>query len=468
MIHSVLVGAVVVLLGLVVLLLYLVVHDHRRLIGQIEAQDSQLVTILDGLPTAVMLRAAGGRLLHANQAAERFVQRLGLEISHIEPSPASMLDHVEVVDEAGHPVVPAELPVVASLRDRSDRDATLGYALPGGGFAWYAVRAASVPLRDGTSGTVMTCDDVTERHEARQRTERAEGSLRRTFENAPIGIAVISPEGLILEVNRALCELLGRDEQTILADGLDGATDGKQRVIRRQRMADWLATNSEELLVEREFVHTSGAPIFTQMSIAAVRREDGSVSHLIAQIVDLRERRALEEELRDAAMHDPLTGLSNRRALAPQLTDAQQRHDSVDGRIGLVYLDLDGFKAVNDVHGHDAGDRVLMEMGRRLVEATRTVDVVCRMGGDEFVVLCTSIDGARGVRDLVARIGALLPLRVQLYDETVVVQASVGAVIVRRGEGLDAALHRADAAMYAAKRGAPPATHDDAPAIGSV
>jgi diguanylate cyclase (GGDEF)-like protein len=276
-----------------------------------------------------MLRAADGTLLHINPAGERFVERLGLDVSYVRSSPSSMLDHIEVIDEDGRPYDAANLPVVSALRDTSSRDGTLGYALPGGGFAWYAIRAVPVLLADGTTGSVVTCDDVTERHDARQ---------------------------------------------------------------------------------------------------------------------------ALEQELRAAAVEDPLTGLGNRRALAERLADAQLRRARAGGDIGLLYIDLDVFKLVNDTYGHAVGDRVLIETGRRLRAATREVDTVCRLGGDEFVVLCAPIDGSDGIRDLVDRLASMPPLTVHAGGAEIAVAESVGSIMVEPDEDLDHVLRRADAAMYRAKR----------------
>jgi diguanylate cyclase (GGDEF)-like protein/PAS domain S-box-containing protein len=448
------VGTLVSVLG-VVWLVSVVLRDHRELTAQVESRDSQLLTILDGLPVAVMLRAADGTLLHVNPGAERYVERLGVDVSHVSSGPSSLLEHVEVIDEDGRPYKPADLPVVAAIRDGSSREATVGYALPGGGYAWYAVRAAPVPLSDGSTGTVVTLDDVTERHEARQRVEVAERSLRRTFDHAPIGIAVFAPDGHLLQVNAALCDLLGYDEDRLLTEGLQGAAHPEEGRDDWQQLAVWLSGNEERYLVDRHFQHASGRLIFTQMSVAVVRADDGAPLHLVAQVVDLSERRALEQELRAAALKDPLTGLANRRALAQHLADAQRRRARGGGEIGLLYIDLNRFKAVNDTYGHDVGDRVLVETGQLLLAATREVDMVCRMGGDEFVVLCAPVDGPRALQDLVDRLHSVPPMTVLVNGVPVAaVGRSIGSIMVEPGEDLDLALRRADVAMYQAKRGA--------------
>jgi diguanylate cyclase (GGDEF)-like protein len=134
------------------------------------------------------------------------------------------------------------------------------------------------------------------------------------------------------------------------------------------------------------------------------------------------------------------------------LADAQLRRARAGGDIGLLYIDLDVFKSVNDTYGHAVGDRVLIETGRRLRAATREVDTVCRLGGDEFVVLCAPIDGADGIRDLVDRLASMPPLTVHAGGVEIAVAESVGSIMVEPDEDLDHVLRRADAAMYRAKR----------------
>ncbi|MCD9625346.1 GGDEF domain-containing protein [Rhabdothermincola salaria] len=303
-------------------------RDRRHMTAELQGRDTQLLTVLDGLPIAVMLRDEKGHLLHANPGTERFLERLGLTVDHIAESPVAMLDHIDVIREDGRPWRPADLPVVSAIRDGVSTDAVLGYALPEGGWAWYSARAEPLPLGDGTLGTVLTLDDVTE-------------------------------------------------------------------------------------------------------------------------------RRALEQELRDAALTDPLTGLANRRALSERLAEAQKRQARHGGVIGLIYLDLDGFKAVNDTWGHDVGDRVLISVGERLRRGTRAIDLPCRIGGDEFVVLCDPLEDPADLADLVRRLRELPPLMVP-GSRADALTVSIGSVVVERGEGLDTALRRADRSMFQAKRGTPP------------
>jgi diguanylate cyclase (GGDEF)-like protein/PAS domain S-box-containing protein len=418
--------------------------------ARLELRDARLVAILDGLPIAVMLRDEDGRLLHANPATERMLDRFGVDLSAITESPSSLLAHVEVIGEDGRPHEPHRLPVVTAIRDVGPQDATLGYRTAAGGYAWYRVQASPIALADGTTGTVVTCDDVTDQHEARRRVAVAERSFRLTFAHAPIGMALVDPGGRVLRVNAALCDLLGYDEVALLEGGLE-------RAAHPAEPGQQLAGGPQEVTgpparTERCFTHASGQVLHTQVSTASVHEDDGTPLHRIVQIVDVTRRRALEQELRAAAVEDPLTGLANRRALLERLGEARD-HQRRDGRdIGLIYLDLDGFKAVNDAHGHAMGDRLLVETGRWLLAETRAVDTVCRVGGDEFAVLCAPVDGARGLEELVDRLAAAPPVSVEVDGQTVAVRCSLGAVVVSRDDDLDRALDRADAAMYRVKR----------------
>jgi diguanylate cyclase (GGDEF)-like protein/PAS domain S-box-containing protein len=448
-------GPSVVLVGLLVVTL----RDHRALTDQLDARDRQLRAILDALPQAVHLHAANGALLHLNAEGERIAARLhgvGDDVPDVETlaDRVSLLDRPDLLGEDGTLADHAGLPPASVARTGRSHGATIGFPLQDGSVGWYAVRAAPVPLEDETTGIVITYVDVTERQLARSQLALAERSLRSTFDHAPIGVAVVAPGGDVLQVNAALGELLGDPDATALASGFWEVAHPDDHEDDLRLVADCLSGAHDRYLVERRLLHTSGSWIWTQMSVALVRDDEGTPLHFIAQLVDLSERRALEHELRVAAVQDPLTGLVNRRALTDRLAEADRRRARHGSEIGVLYLDLDGFKPINDHYGHEVGDRVLIEVARRLTAETREVDTVCRIGGDEFVVLCAPIEGVVGLTELATRLERMRPISVLVDGATVEVGASIGATLVRQDEGLDAALRRADAAMYRAKRDA--------------
>lgn len=159
-------------------LLVVAVRGRHRLLGEIATRDQQLLTVLDGLPVAVMVRAQDGTLLHFNPGTEAFVSRLGVGLEAIRGSASDLMAHVEVVDEDERPFDRDQLPVVSAVRDGRTHDATVGHGLPEGGYAWYSVRAAPIPLTDGSTGTIVTLDDITEHQDARLRITVAERALR--------------------------------------------------------------------------------------------------------------------------------------------------------------------------------------------------------------------------------------------------------------------------------------------------
>ncbi len=184
------------------------------------------------------------------------------------------------------------------------------------------------------------------------------------------------------------------------------------------------------------------------LTLSAVRPDDGTAAHAVCQVDDVTRRRAAQDELRRRASQDPLTGLLNRHAMHEKLAAAVEEARRT-GRPGAVlFCDLDGFKRVNDEHGHEAGDRVLAVIARRLCEASRAQDAVGRLGGDEFVIVARDVDAAQA-EQLASRLRVAVDNPVTTDGSTVQVGLSVGVAILS-GDTVDAAavLRAADEAMY--------------------
>jgi diguanylate cyclase (GGDEF)-like protein len=155
----------------------------------------------------------------------------------------------------------------------------------------------------------------------------------------------------------------------------------------------------------------------------------------------------------DLALHDHLTGLANRRLLMDRISMACSKLARSPGAVGLVFIDLDGFKAINDGHGHAVGDQVLIETARRLGSVVRDADTIARIGGDEFVILVERVADPRSLAGLAERVEQLVTAPIVTAAATVDVGVSIGYTITERhDEGHEAILARADDAMYAVKR----------------
>jgi diguanylate cyclase (GGDEF)-like protein/PAS domain S-box-containing protein len=265
--------------------------------------------------------------------------------------------------------------------------------------------------------------------------------------------------GEIRDANAAVCEMLGYtpDELNgqhcrVLGLGPDYATAAPpDRIAGFDAWIEAFA-RGEPASFRREtpFYTKDGDRRWVEVSATRVLPERRPPFALI-HVYDLTDRAAQHRRLEQMALRDALTGLANRALLFRRVADALTGHD---GSPGLLYVDLDGFKSINDTFGHAMGDAVLVHVAARLTAAVRPGDTVARLGGDEFAILCASTDAAE--LDLIAqRIRARLAGPVLLDDVTeIAITASIGAAIADRTGRIadaDALVRAADAAMYADK-----------------
>ena len=195
-----------------------------------------------------------------------------------------------------------------------------------------------------------------------------------------------------------------------------------------------------------------------------VRRIDGAHGHLLAAgtalserewalvAVDLTQRKATERAIAHLALHDPVTGLANRRLLFDRLQHALSRANRQSGRVAVLYCDVDHFKQINDTFGHRAGDLVLQDVARRLESVLREDDTIARVGGDEFVVVFETLSDATEATRIAERARLAMSAPVIIDGQELQVTGSIGVSLSGRpGEDVDALLRRADDAMYVAK-----------------
>jgi diguanylate cyclase (GGDEF)-like protein/PAS domain S-box-containing protein len=191
-----------------------------------------------------------------------------------------------------------------------------------------------------------------------------------------------------------------------------------------------------------------------QVAVSLLRDGAGAPIGRIVSVLDISDRKALEGRLQQAALHDPLTGLPNRLLLLDRLEQALADSRRKKRAIAVLFIDLDGFKLVNDTHGHAAGDQLLRQTAQRLSDCTRAGDTVARIGGDEFVALLVGMNGEEDMTATTTRMRDRLSEPFTLDDVTVSVTASIGATVTTVGRPKDI-LHAADTAMYKAKMSGP-------------
>ncbi len=281
----------------------------------------------------------------------------------------------------------------------------------------------------------------------------AGGDFEDVFEHAPIGTALLDSEGRWLLVNRALCDITGYTADELVGTRFDGIVhpdDAHNDAEQRRRL---LAEEVPAYQVEKRYFDAAGEVVSAILSVSLVRDPDGAPLHYIAQLQDISERKRLEEHLRHLADHDPLTGLRNRRLFEHDLEIQVARSQRYGEVAGLMVIDLDDFKAINDRYGHKVGDDALKAVARGLTRRLRQTDLIARLGGDEFAVLLPHIDeeGVAVVADGLARV--LPSCSIDAGDDVVHPQPSIGfALIHQLTRSAEDVLVKADRAMYVDKR----------------
>ena len=248
-----------------------------------------------------------------------------------------------------------------------------------------------------------------------------------------------------LAQGRSLSEVVGKTDFDIFSrPHAVAALEDEQRVI---------ATGQPIVAkVERE-TFDDRSDVWVSTTKLPLRDEHGEIVGTWGISRDVTAQVVAERALAHQALHDPVTGLANRVALMDRLAQALVALERRPGRVGLLFIDLDNFKDVNDSLGHDAGDRVLVEVGRRLTDVARRVDTAARLGGDEFVLLCAHLNDDEDVRLIGDRVVRAIRASLTIDGRDLAVTGSLGVVVtadpqVEPGE----LVRRADAALYSAKR----------------
>ena len=327
------------------------------------------------------------------------------------------------------------------LRARSGK---LQHAMAAG-FA-QALRERTLAEQEAISAAALKAQGV-----VAQALHATEARFRAVFEGAAIGIGIADLEGNILQVNGALLRMFGITEQMMHGRNVQEWTHPEDAPQTWKLYDELVRGEREHYHVEKAFYRPDGTVLWTNLTVSLLRDADGIPQYQLALMEDTTERRLLNLRLRYEATHDALTGLPNRTFFFERLEKALGAGEGQ--RFGLCYLDLDGFKTINDSLGHAAGDRLLVEVADRLQGcATAPGEMVARLGGDEFVALTTGTDTESEVDELAARIMGALIAPISIDGRELTVRGSIGIVEGPAGERSPAeVLRSADITMYRAK-----------------
>jgi diguanylate cyclase (GGDEF)-like protein/PAS domain S-box-containing protein len=269
------------------------------------------------------------------------------------------------------------------------------------------------------------------------------------FEQAGIGAAICNLRGVPIRVNSAVCAILGRPAETLIGRSW-GDFDHPEQLPLRQAVLASQAAGHDTYTAERRYVRPDGSDVWATMHMTLVRDEAGVPRYYLTQLQDITGYKQLQNELAHNALHDSLTGLPNRVLLDDRLVQALARAERVSGHLGVMFLDVDNFKEVNDNFGHGTGDDVLRHAARQLAGAVRPGDTVARFGGDEFVVVCDNVTAVEA-REIAGRILESLSEPCRVGTQDIQLRASLGIALAGEHATPASLLREADAAMYRAK-----------------
>jgi diguanylate cyclase (GGDEF)-like protein/PAS domain S-box-containing protein len=280
-----------------------------------------------------------------------------------------------------------------------------------------------------------------------------EAHFRNAFDYAAIGMALVSPQGSWLRVNRSLCELVGYSEEELLRSNFQTITHADDVGNDLANLYRLIQGETPTCQVEKRYVHKLGQVVWAMNSVSLVHDAEDNPAHFIFQIQDISERKRAESALQSLSLVDELTGLYNRRgflAVTEQYLESFQRSDN-----GLVvlYADLDGLKGINDSLGHLEGDRALMRTAEILKEAFRSSDIIARLGGDEFVLLA-SVGADESAESLTDRLQQKIDLANAQRNRPYDLSISIGVAHYDPDEAcpIEELMGRADRVMYEEKR----------------
>ena len=418
--------------------------EGRRVID-LARDEGDLHSLADAVPVGVLLGDPSGRVVYRNSSAKAILgdgilslaQEGWLEL--IRPEHREGLRHL--VDDARAGRAGGEMTVSGYRVDRGEPGAA--------GVGWVRLRMAPLlAAGGGPAGVIATIEDVTEQVEARAETERLTQMLDASSDFVVVWRVTT---GETLWANAVTREML----DVPLSDGSPRRlTHLLDRSVRERFVAETaeILESSDVWHGELTLWHPRRGPVPVSATGVVQRAADRAIDTVALVARDISDLKVAEERLRHLASHDPLTGLPNRSLLTDHLDEAIARHRRGREGLAVVFCDLDGFKEVNDRLGHVVGDVVLTEVARRLGAATRDIDLVARVGGDEFVVVCEEVS-METVEEIAGRlVGAVLP-PILAGGETIHLSCSAGVAYVVSGDAADPdrLLIVADQAMYAAK-----------------
>lgn len=309
--------------------------------------------------------------------------------------------------------------------------------------------ASMTALKGSPSEALGVATDITKERQQQELIKEQKEELETIFNISKDGIAILDLDSNFLDFNDAYLEMTGFTREELLQKSCFGLTDEEDAEKSQQAMKIVLQDGYIKSFNKRCLIK-NGNKLDVNMSISLMPDKQ----RILVSTKDISEMKKYERELEYIAHFDPLTGLANRVLKADRLHQAMLHVKRYGGFVVVLYIDLDGFKEVNDQYGHDVGDQVLIEMSVRMKNTLRVGDTLARLGGDEFVAILVCTENEVTVFSILERLLATAKDEIVLGDKRMHVSASIGVTFYSQDDDLDGdqLLRQADQAMYMAKK----------------
>ncbi len=393
----------------------------------------------------------------------------------VAPEGVEVLSSFKAIPASGWHAV-ANLPTdeaFSPIRDMQQRMlvATLLLSLLAGTLTWWILQHQLSPLVDTAATLAEMADDHQNLHplpivrkdeigrliagfnRLLTTIEQRETLLKQILDTSSVAIFLVDMQGRITQANQRMAEMFGRPLDSLIGDEYVALVHPSDREPARLRMRALLNGELPSVDLDRLYWRADDTLFWGHLTGRPLLEANGNTLGLVGVIADIDVRKKAEKQLENMAHYDVLTALPNRVLLADRLHQAMpqaQRHRQL---LAVAYLDLDGFKAINDNHGHEAGDQLLVALAQRMKGTLREGDTLARLGGDEFVAVLLDLPDSAASIPMITRLLTAAAQPTNVGEHVLQVSASLGVTFYPQAEGVDAdqLLRQADQAMYQAK-----------------
>jgi len=343
---------------------------------------------------------------------------------------------------------PARELAVAAVQGRADYD---GWQVRRDATSFWAnVSIIALRRADGTlRGYGKITRDESERHASDEALRGSEKRFRCCFDEARVGMLIISLDGRLENVNEAFSAMIGYSRERLIGTTREEVTHPDDLDVDRNVRAAMLRGESSSRMFEKRYLHSTGRVVWVAIYLTLIRDEQGEPLRWTAQVQDVTERRSYERQLEYMADHDSLTGLLNRRSFERALEIQLARVERFGPKGSFLMVDLDNFKVFNDTWGHGAGDQLLVKIATGMQAFINSDEVIGRLGGDEFAVILPDCDDSRA--QAVAEAFLLVVRDEAMPAGPDRVTASIGIANFSERMSAEGIMVCADLAMYQAK-----------------